>query len=196
MKSTGRHKIIPAFTPDGLLPPGDYEVTFEELRQSALILGPDDTEEYSFWDSDWRIQLVNNLEILTQQLWHVGIREIFVDGSFAEDKNRPGDIDGYFICKPDSLHDDGLPRMLNALDPYKIWTWDRALRTPFQGRGKPQLPMWHHYRVELYPYVPEWGSGCGIYDRTGRELTFPEAFRQSRDEKPKGIVKLRYGGVR
>ena len=31
--------MIPDFDVDGLLPPGDYEVSFEELRASSLVLG-------------------------------------------------------------------------------------------------------------------------------------------------------------
>ncbi|MCL2700364.1 MAG: hypothetical protein FWE88_01570 [Phycisphaerae bacterium] len=185
---------IPAFTNDGLLPPGEYEVSFEELRKSVLVLGPGDLGEFSLWGSEWRRLLVNNLEILTRQLWQVGVREVFVDGSFAEDNNHPGDIDGYFVCEPGSLHEDGLQKQLNALDPYKIWEWNRASRTSYPGYKKPQLPMWHRYRVELHPYVPESGLDCGIYDGSGRRLEFPSAFRQSRDGKPKGIIKLRYGG--
>jgi hypothetical protein len=33
------------------------------------------------------------------QLWEAGISEIFVNGSFVEDKDHPGDIDGYFECE-------------------------------------------------------------------------------------------------
>jgi hypothetical protein len=55
--------------------------------------------------------------------------------------------------------------------------------------------MWHCYRVELYPHVPGLGIGCGIRDKHGHELEFPSAFRQSRrDGKPRGIVKIEYGG--
>jgi hypothetical protein len=35
---------------------------------------------------------------MTQQLWQVGIREVFADGSFVEEKDHPNDIDGYFVC--------------------------------------------------------------------------------------------------
>jgi hypothetical protein len=55
--------------------------------------------------------------------------------------------------------------------------------------------MWHRYRVELYPHVPGLGIGSGIRDKHGHELEFPSAFRQSRrDGKPRGIVKIAYGG--
>jgi hypothetical protein len=177
------------------LPPGDYEVSFGELRNSVLVFGPGAVEEQSSWDMPWRLQLIKNLEILTRQLWQVGIRDIFADGSFAEDKDHPNDIDGYFVCSLDLLRTGELARQLNLLDPFKIWTWDPASRKPYRGYPKKQLPMWHRYRVELYPHVPGLGIGTGIRDRYGHELEFPSAFRQSRrDGKPRGIVKIKHGG--
>lgn len=185
--------MIPPFNPDGLLPPGDYEVAFAELRRSVLVLGPGDPSEYPTWDTDWRSQLVHNLEVLTRQLWQVGITEVFADGSFAEDKDHPNDIDGYFVCDLDRLKSGELTRDLNLLDPFKVWTWDPASRQPYRGYPKRQLPMWHRYRVELYPHVR--GLGSGIRDKHGHEMEFPSAFRQSgRDGTPRGIVKIRYGG--
>jgi hypothetical protein len=186
--------LIPQFDSDGLLPPADYEVSFDELRESILVVGPG-AREASAWDTSWRAQLVDNLEILTGQLWQAGIREIFADGSFAEDKDHPNDIDGYFVCTLDQLRTGDMVRRLNLLDPYKVWTWDPASRKPFRGYPKKQLPMWHRYRVELYPHVPGLGVGSGIRDKHGHELEFPSAFRQSRrDGKPRGIVKIMYGG--
>ena len=53
----------------------------------------------------------------------------------------------------------------------------------------------HRYRVELYPHVPGLGTSTGIRDKHGHELEFPSAFRQSRrDGKPRGIVKIQFGG--
>jgi hypothetical protein len=186
---------IPPFQADGLLPPGDYGVSFDELRLSVLVVGPGGPAMSPTWDSGWRAKLVDNLEVLTRQLWQVGITEVFADGSFAEDKDHPNDIDGYFVCGLDVLASGRLTRALNLLDPYKVWTWDPASRRPYRGYPKRQLPMWHKYRVELYPHVPGLGLGSGIRDRHGNELEFPSAFRQSRrDGKPRGIVKIRYGG--
>ena len=34
------------------------------------------------WDSGWRTQLVDNLEVLTRQLWQVGITEVFADSAY------------------------------------------------------------------------------------------------------------------
>ncbi len=187
--------MIPPFDADGLLPPSDYELSLDELRQSILVSGPRDLIAYPSWDKPWRERLVNNLETLTRQLWQVGIREIFADGSFAEDKDHPNDIDGYFECDLKELMTGELERKLNLLDPSKVWTWDPSSRKPYRGYPKKQLPMWHRYRVELYPHVPGLGVGCGILDKYGNELEFPSAFRQCRrNGKPRGIVKIKYGG--
>ena len=113
---------ITVFEPDGFLPSGDYEVSFEELRESILMFGPGDSAQYPNWDHAWRLHLVDNLEILTRQLWQVGIREIYADGSFAEDKDHPNDIDGYFVCDLLQISSGELTRQLNLIDPFKVWT--------------------------------------------------------------------------
>jgi hypothetical protein len=148
-----------------------------------------------FFDDLYNFLFVRPYFCLARQLWQVGIYEIFADGSFVEDKDHPNDIDGYFVCDLKSLASGLLTQQLNRLDPYKVWTWDPASRRPYRGYPKRQLPMWHRYRVELYPHVPGLGLGSGIRDKFGHELEFPSAFRQSRrDGKPRGIVKIKYGG--
>jgi hypothetical protein len=179
---------IPDFTEDGLLPPGDHEVSLDELRESALVVGPR-TSAHPAWDAPWRKHLVDNLEILVNQLWRVGVTEVFIDGSFTEDKDHPNDIDGYFVCDLMRLASGELQRELNLLDPHKVWTWDPSSRRPCRGYPKRQLPMWHQYRVELYPHFA--GLPSGIRDEHGNEMEFPSAFRRSRrDGKPRGIVKI------
>lgn len=177
---------IPNFQ-DGVLPVGDYEATFAELRKSVLVNGCGDLKPN--WDRDWRSKLVDNLEIMVGQLWQVGIENIFIDGSFVEDKDHPNDIDGYFECDLKRLASGELQRELNLLDEGKIWTWDHRTRKPYLGYPKKQLPMWHKYRVEMYAHVP--GHTCGIKDKHGNELEFPAAFRLSRsNDTPKGIIKI------
>lgn len=167
-------------------PPGDYVLTLDELRGSIVVSGP--TGRSLTWDSAWRAKLVDNLAVLIGQLWLVGIREIYLNGSFVEDKDHPNHIDGYFVCELQQLASGQLERELNLVDPFKIWTWDPATRRSYRGYPKRQLPMWHTYRVELYPHV---GQLSGIRDRYGHELEFPAAFRQSRQSgKPKGIIKI------
>lgn len=75
--------LLPDFTADGLLPPGNYELTLNELRQSRLVVGAGTSQT---WAGRWRAKLVDGLETLVTQLWSVGVGEVFVDGSFAEDK--------------------------------------------------------------------------------------------------------------
>jgi hypothetical protein len=178
---------LPEFTDDGLLPPGDYELTLYELRASMLVVGPGARQRFPHWDERWRGHLVENLEVLVRQLWQVGITEIFVNGSFAEVKEHPNDIDGYFECELMRLASGDLQHELNLLDPHKIWTWNPASRRACRGYAKRQLPMWHVYRVELYPHF---GQLSGIRDAFGNELEFPSAFHQSRDGRPKGIIKI------
>jgi len=183
---------VPPFNAEGLLPAGDYKLSLAELRESRLVRRVDDAQQYPNWDGSWRERLVDNLTVLVEQLWLVGVTEIFVDGSFVEDKDHPNDIDGYFECELGRLASGELQRELNLLDPHKVWTWDSASRRPFPGSAKRQLPMWHRYRVELYPH---YGQLCGIPDAYGNELEFPSAFRLSRrGHQPRGIVRI--GGKR
>lgn len=171
-----------AFNEYGLLNPGEYELTIQQLKKSLLVKGP----QYIPWDSEWREHLVTNLEEMVGQLWQVGITKIFIDGSFVEDKAHPNDIDGYFECSAKDLEDIVLE--LNLIEPDKIWTWDHRSRKPYRMYEKKQLPMWHKYRVELFPHF---GQFCGITDEYGYEQQFPAAFRKTRDDfRQKGIVKI------
>ncbi len=182
--------MLPEFTDDGLLPPGDYVLSLADLRASMLVRGPGPS--HPDWNAAWRARLVDNLAVLARQLWQVGITDIFIDGSFVEDKDHPNDIDGYFVCDLMDLASGRLETRLNLLDPAKVWTWDPASRRPYRGYPKKQLPMWHAFRVELYPHV---GQLSGICDRYGNELEFPSAFRLSRrDGRPRGIIRIVSGG--
>lgn len=169
------------------MPPGDYALTREELLQSHLVGGGLD---YPTWDEAWRMHLVRNLAVLAEQLWDVGVENIFINGSFTEAKDHPNDIDGYFECAMDFLISGALESELNLRDKYRVWTWSPESRRRYRGYPKAQLPMWHVYRVELYPHMVDAPQPCGIFDRHGNALEFPAAFRLSRDDKPRGIVKL------
>lgn len=128
------------------------------------------------WDADWRRTLVANLASLVRELRQVGIDEVYVNGSFVEEKDHPNDIDGYFVCDREALLSGRLERELNRVSPVRIWTGENRARRQVAGHGW-KLPMWLRYRVELYPH---YGQGTGIVDRFGNELQFPSAFRLSR----------------
>ena len=118
----------------------------------------------------------------------MGIEEIFIDGSFVEDKDHPNDIDGYFECDPLSIASGELEQKLNRIDPEKCWTWDHKQRRSYRGYPKKQLPMWHAYRVELYPHYTGLIAGT---DDQGNGLEFPAFFRRCRrTDTAKGIVKI------
>jgi len=183
---------LPQFIDDGVLPQGDFELTIPELKNSMLVRGSEGFSKSNHWDSSWRMKLVKNLEKMVEQLNQVGISEIFIDGSFVEDKDHPNDIDGYFVCDRQHLVSGNLEKDLNLLDPHKTWTWDPHTRRSYPGYPKRQLPMWHTYRVELYPHFGQ--AGSGITDQFGNELDFPSAFRTSRrNDSPKGIIRI--GGL-
>ena len=176
------------FTFDGLLPPGDYVMSIEEIRASILVNGADRTR-YKNWDATWRSHLLDNFAVLYSQLRKVGVTKVFVDGSFVEDKEHPGDIDGYFECDPFRVLSGDLKRELNLLDPHKVWTWDPSDARKAPDSFKRKLPMWHQYRVELYPHLP--GLPCNIKDKFGHQLTFPSAMRlRKSDDAQKGIIKI------
>ncbi|MCA9189191.1 MAG: hypothetical protein R3E01_06800 [Pirellulaceae bacterium] len=96
---------LPDFDETGCLPAGDYRLTFSELRKSALVLGAGDPALCPNWDATWRNYLVENTEVLVPELWQVGIANVFLDGSFVEDKDHPNDVDGYFECSFDEVRD-------------------------------------------------------------------------------------------
>lgn len=156
-------------------------MTIDQLKESVLVVGGSAKSEN--WDQEWRLKLVENVDILANQLAKVGFDTLYLDGSFVENKDHPNDIDGYFNCDEEDLAFGRIPGELNALDPFKIWTWSG--RTPYPGYAKPQLPMWHRYRVEIYPNL-----GQPFFEGQGESLNFYQAFRQTRLGAPKGIVKL------
>jgi hypothetical protein len=177
--------IPPQFNERGYLPPGDYEVTLTELRGSLLVQGSGQPN----WDSEWRAFLVDNLAIIVRQLWQAGLTEIFVNGSFVEERDHPNDIDIYFECDLFDFASGAIEERLNAIDPMRSWTWDDEKRKYDEKTGKAQLPMWHHYHVEAWP---DFGQGSTvIHPITKQELTHPELFRITRiGANPKGILKI------
>lgn len=190
--------LIPSsFNSDGLLKPGTYAATFADIKASILVMGDGSSQN---WDSTWRSELVNKAEHLVNELWAVGFDDVYLDGSFVEDKDHPNDIDGYFDTHCSALDKSDMQRAvslisdLNNLNPQKVWSWDQHSRRKVYGFSKKQLPMWIYYRVELYPHFHNSFGNTGITDQHGNDLRFPSAFRQSRNNLPKGIVKVTQQG--
>ncbi|HXM17893.1 MAG TPA: hypothetical protein VN934_03685 [Candidatus Tumulicola sp.] len=155
-------------------------MTLRELEGSRF--GAGGTSEG--YDVAWRLKLLKNLSVVVKQLWSVGVSDVFVDGSFVEDRPHPNDIDGYFTCKLFDLMTGDLEMRLNGIDPYKCWTWDHRARRRHPDSTKAELPMWHIYRVDMFPHWQgQPPDGCDQH--------IPTLFRrQKATDKPKGIVKL------
>ncbi len=178
--------MLPEFTDDGLPPSGDYELTFEQLKQSMLVVGPG--RNYPDWHLSWRLQLVCSLEILARQLWQAGMTaSICIGGSFVEDRNHPHDIDGYFYCDDQEFLSGRLEKTLNQLDPHQAWNWDHRSRKP-DARGRMRYPLRHRYCVDLFPNI---GQGTGVFDDDGNERNFYSLMRwSSRVKKRRGVIQL------
>ncbi len=170
-------KLPKNFNKYGLLNPGEYLATFSQLKKSLLVLGPG--KPIPNWDSAWRMRLVDNLETLANQLWKSGIEDIFINGSFVEEKTHPNDIDGYFEYHR-AYKLEQLRQELNLLDPHKAWSWSPVDKKRDPESGELKLPIWHIYRVELFP---NFGQITGIVDRYGNPLLFPALFRKTRDDR-------------
>jgi len=85
--------VLPEFNRDGVLPPCDYELTVAQIQRSMLVRGPSRSVGSGLWDQSWRQVLVANLAVLVNQLQQIGVSNIYINGSFVEDKNHPNDID-------------------------------------------------------------------------------------------------------
>src|SRR4051794_40267750 len=168
---------LPPLTVAGLLPPGDHLLTIAELRQSG------EGVDVPGWDSIWRAQLVDNVELFVRQLWQVGVERIFVNGSFATSRPIPGDLDAYFECELDQF-----PRILVRLfqlEPTLPWDLTHRPIDVASSLGKPV--MWHRYRVELFPSFIDYPTPTGIFDEHGNELELAELFRRDKlSFRPKG----------
>jgi len=181
------------FNSNGLLPAGDYPMTLAQLADSILVDKPFYGRSDG-WEGKHRKELVSNLSVIVKQLWNEGFYELFIDGSFATDKLKPGDIDGYFVTeKPadmlDSDFNESLCERLNKHDPKKVWTWKDSARKKPADAEKGQLPMWWEYKVEFWPH---YGQSSGIFNpNTGKFLDHAELFRIVKGTwQEKGIIKI------
>ncbi len=187
--------MLPAFNSKGLLPQGNYSITFALLRRSFLVCGREGENGggcISGWDNLWREHLVDNLEVLSAPLRKIGVGELWIAGSFVENKAHPNDLDGFFECHPSKFLLGEWERELVEASGFdgasEVWTWNEVAKTATADGLTRKLPMWHRYRVELFPHYS--GLLTGLSDRYGRSLSIPAAFRLSRELMPKGIIRL------
>ena len=181
--------VLPRFTREGILPDGVYSMTIEQLRSSFLVTG--EGAHRRNWDKAKRGKLVRNLEVLVRQLWDAGIQNVYVDGSFVQQTDRPADIDVYFECDRHDVESGDLERRLNTMGPFAGWSWDHYLWIP-NSDGELKSEAWHKYGVDCWPEYP--GCLSGGYDKLlGRQLSISELFRRVKGKRrtmTKGIIHL------
>ncbi len=167
------------FSPSGLLPPGDHNITLAQLKE-AIKEGPGRGQS---WDAAWRLKLLSEFEKRYHQLLEAGISEVYVDGSFATDKPRPNDIDAYFVV-PRKLWLGGLEEKLRALDP-EFWCFE----TVNVGDGKVGYPMSIRFNIEIFPvYMEHTPEHCDCDELIDPKIDFFRTDKYS--HKPKGIIRI------
>ena len=94
---------IPPFNQHGLLPPGIHPATLEEVVQK-------------FGFSSKRQDLIERgLKPVVERLKALGVREVYLNGSFTTSKPSPGDIDGCVLTTV------GSPLELEVIEQYEEW---------------------------------------------------------------------------
>ena len=139
--------MIPPFQPNGYLPPGIHDATWQQVAQRLAT-------------NSHRRTLLQGLIQAARSLRQSGCQKIYLDGSFATDKQLPADYDVAW----ETANVD--PRLLNVtlLD--------------FSNRRQAQKMT---FGGELFP--ADWEA-----DEQGR--TFLEFFQTDQQDIPKGIIAI------
>jgi len=131
------------------------------LREGVHVLSLKEIED-QFCFNDHRLKLFKKALKAIKNLAASGVKDIYIDGSFVEDKACPNDIDGCWL--PTSSVKS------SKIDPVLL---------DF-SRSREQMKM--KYGVDFFPAnVLEGGTG----------KPFLEFFQKTRDGKPKGILKIK-----
>lgn len=140
---------IPDLTSAGCLPPGDHKGTMEELRAR-------------FGEGPRRRMLLQQLDYVIDHLILLGVRRVWVDGSFVTAKLRPGDIDVIYEVP------------IGA----DVSKWGE-----FSPQRRKELKNARH--VDLWPH-PSMQAVRGTHGL--RTQTLHDMFSLDRDGRPKGLV--------
>lgn len=139
--------MLPDLTSAGELPPGIHKASWDELV-------------HAFGTNERRRVLLGGLSAACSALANAGCTQLWVDGSFVTDKERPGDYDACWSWE--GVDEDLLDPMLIDYSP----TGRAATRAKYLG--------------DLF--------FAGVELRSG--LPFVEFFQRTRDGGTKGIVLL------
>ena len=78
---------LPSFDVNGNLPPGIHKATLSEIRAKLA------------WNTK-RQELVEGLAHAIRNLAEAGVKQVWIGGSFASEKEEPNDIDGCWDDRP------------------------------------------------------------------------------------------------
>jgi hypothetical protein len=151
---------LPEFKENGSLPEGEWDAGWEEIEQR-------------FGGNFRRREIIAGLKHVVEQLRRHGVTHIWIDGSFATDKQRPNDADVVYAVPPGGDDED----------------W--ADVGPSRRR---HLKRFH--RVDLWRY-PSWRpakSGAGVHNPAGGRITIKEFFESDADGVPRGLIRLEVEG--
>jgi hypothetical protein len=138
------------FSSNGTLPSGIYDLTWQQVEKLLAF-------------NDRRRDLLAGLKRACIPLQQVGCKRVYIGGSFATNKEFPGDFD---VCWADE--DVDLVR-LKELDPVLL---------DFKNHRAAQKAK---YGGELFP-------ASSIASSDGK--TFLEFFQKDRDDNPKGVIAI------
>ena len=145
--------MIPDFNQSGLLPAGIHWSTWDEIRER-------------FGQTPRRRELIRGLRAALENLQAAGCRTVYLNGSFATNKQTPGDFDACW-------EEDGV-------DPYQL---DPVLLIFDDGRSAQK----GKYAGQLFP-------ATSMAD--GEGTSFLEFFQNDRETgERKGIVAIDLGGM-
>jgi hypothetical protein len=136
----------------GYLPPGEHPATLDEI-------------EMKYVTNRRRREIFDGLAHVIQQLVGHGVHDIWINGSFVTDRQRPNDVDVIFVPTTAYGPNWGLLHLSRRTDLKK------------------------YMRVDLLP-----STACGVM-RTGQRVPVLDYFKTSRNGELKGIIKLHQPGV-
>jgi hypothetical protein len=111
--------MIPPFNNLGYLPPGIYEVTWDEFWER-------------FSTNIYRKQMLTGLRLALNALKVAGCQQVYIGGSFVTDKEKPNDYDGCFEVF-------GIDE--NKIDPIFLIPNLQAQKDKFYGESLPNSVM-------------------------------------------------------
>jgi hypothetical protein len=148
--------VLPDFDDSGYLPSGEWEAGWSEVEERFA---------YNFR----RREILAGLKHVVGQLRTHGVSIVWLDGSFATDKIRPGDADVVYQLDPGGDDSD----------------W------PDVGPSR-RTHMKKYHRVDLWRF-PAWQPPKNPTATLGAShpMTIKEYFESDTDGKPRGLIRLR-----